>query len=87
MRARWLAVGWVCVAGAVWSGFYDLLISRGAKDYLLREAQARLGDGPPASMPAIMAQTQHDAAITASVWAALIVLAGWASIWLARHRS
>lgn len=86
MRTRWLALGWAGIAAAVWNGFYDLLMTRGVKDYLMRSAQARLGEGPPASMPDIMAQTSHDAAITASIWAGIVLAAGWSTIWLARRR-
>lgn len=78
---------WVVMAVAVWNGFYDLLITRGAKEYLMRSAEARLGEGPVPSMAVIMAQTSHDAAITASIWAGVVLAAGWATIWLARHRS
>jgi hypothetical protein len=34
-----------------------------------------------------MAQTSHDAAISASLWAALVLAAGWTTIWMARRRS
>jgi hypothetical protein len=87
VRLRWLVIGWVGVAAAVWLGFYDILLTRGTKEYFMREAMARAGDGPPASLDGIMAQTSHDAAITASVWAALVLAAGWATIWMARRRS
>ncbi len=87
MRVRWLVVGWVGVATAVWCGFYDLLITRGTKAYFMLEAQARAGDGPAPSMGAIMAQTSHDAIITSSGWAAFVLAAGWVTIWIARHRS
>ena len=86
MRARWLVLGWAGVAGAVWFGFYDILITRGTKAYFMLEAMARAGDGPAPSLEAIMAQTSHDAAITASMWAAFVLAAGWATIWMARRR-
>jgi hypothetical protein len=87
VRARWLALGWVGIATAVWCGFYDILITRGTKAYFMLEAMARAGDGPAPSLSAIMAQTSHDAAITASFWAAFVLVAGWATIWMARHRN
>lgn len=87
MRARSLAIGWMGVAGAVWLGFYDILMTRGTKAYFMLEAMARAGDGPAPSLDAIMAQTSHDAKITASAWGALVLAAGWATIWMARHRS
>ncbi|TAK17034.1 MAG: hypothetical protein EPO35_04060 [Acidobacteria bacterium] len=87
MRARWLILWWVGVAAAVWSGIYDILITRGTKEYFMREAMARAGDGPAASLDAIMRQTSHDAAITASAWAVFVAASGWATIWLAKRRS
>ena len=87
MRPRWLALAWAGMAAVVWNGFFDLLITRGAKEYVMRDAQARLGEGPPASMADIMARTSHDAAITSSLWAGTVLAAGWVTIWLARRRS
>jgi hypothetical protein len=87
VRARWLVIGWVAAAAAVWLGFYDILLTRGTKAYFMEEAMARAGDGPAPSLDAIMAQTSHDAAITASIWAALVLAAGWTTIWMARRRS
>jgi hypothetical protein len=87
MRARWLALAWAGIAVVVWSGFYDLLITRGVKEYLMRNALSRLGESAPVSMPDIMAQTSRDGAITASLWAGFVLAAGWLTIWLARRRS
>jgi len=87
MRARWLVLAWAGVALVVWNGFFDLLITRGTKEYLMRNAMNRLGEAPPASMIDIMAQTSHDATITSSMWAGFVLAAGWATIWLARRRS
>lgn len=86
MRARWLGLAWAGIAVAVWSGFYDLMITRGTKEYLMQNALNRLGEAPPASMAGIMARTSHDAAITSSLWAGAVLAAGWATIWLARRR-
>jgi hypothetical protein len=87
VRLRWLVIGWIGVAGAVWLGIYDILMTRGTKAYFMLEAMARAGDGPAPSLDAIMAQTSHDAAISASIWAALVLAAGWTTIWMARGRS
>jgi hypothetical protein len=85
VRARGLALAWAIGACVVWNGFYDLLITRGSKEYLMRNALSRLGEGPPVSMIDIMAQTSHDAALTASLWAGAVLAAGWTTIWLARR--
>jgi hypothetical protein len=86
VRLRILILLWVVVGVLVWNGFYDTLMTRGVKEYLMREAMARAGDGPAASLPAIMAQTSHDAAITSTIWASAVTAAGWATIWLARRK-
>ena len=86
MRTRWLLLLWAVVGLAVWSGFFDILLTRGMKEYFMRAALYELGRGPAASMEAIMRQTQHDAAIIASEWAVLVTAAGWATVWAARRR-
>jgi hypothetical protein len=86
-RAGWLAAAWVVVAGAVWCGFYDILISRGTKDYFILEAAARAGEGPAPSLAAIMAETRDAAFVTSTWFGALVLVAGWATIWLARRRA
>ena len=86
MRARWLVLLWAGVAAAVWSGFYELMITRGAKEYLMQNALNRLGEAPPASLTGIMAKTSHDAAIQSTEWAGTVLAAGWLTIWLARRR-
>ena len=86
MRARWLGLGWIVVAGVVWSGFYDVLMTRGTKEYFMRNALSRLGEAQVPSMAAIMAQTSSDAIVTASWWGGTVLVAGWLTIWLARRR-
>jgi hypothetical protein len=72
-----LALGfWLAVAGVVWNGFFDILVTRGEKQYLLVQARHELGAGPPASMDDVMSVTIHDAARTATVWALLVFAAG-----------
>jgi len=85
MRTRVLVLVWMGVAVTVWNGFYDLLITRGTKEYLMRSAFSRLGEGPSVSMVDIMAQTSHDAVFTASLWAGFVLASGWATIWLVRR--
>ena len=46
-RGERIAVGvWLVVAVVVWNGIYDLLQTRGIKDYLLRNALHQAGRGP-----------------------------------------
>lgn len=87
MRPWGLMAMWVGVAAVVWNGFFDILITRGTKEYFMQNALARLGEVPTPSMEAIMARTAHDAAITSSLWGGGVLAAGWLTLWLARRRS
>jgi len=75
-RTRWFAVMWVVLAAVVWLGMFDVLISRGVKEYLYRSAEHELGRGPAVTMPEIMGQTIHGAAVDSSIWALLVGGAG-----------
>lgn len=79
----WLLL-WVFLGAVVWNGVFDILVTRGVKEYLYREADHELGRGPAVTMQAIMRETVGDAAITASLWALAIVAAGTATIY--RHQ-
>ena len=88
-----LAALWLALGVAVWCGFFDLYISRGARLYGQLHAEYELHvihDEP--SMVTVMAEAKRAGLIGASLWTGLIVGAGWATIWLRggtrwRHRS
>jgi hypothetical protein len=76
---RWLAFAaafWLAVAFLVWNGFFDVLVTRGEKQYLLNQARHEAGTGPAASMDGVMSLTIRDAAVTASLWAGLVFACG-----------
>jgi hypothetical protein len=81
---RWLAVMWVVLAVVVWLGMFDVLISRGVKEYLYRTAEHELGRGPAVTMPEIMGRTRQDAAIDSSIWALLVGGAGLFTVYRLR---
>ena len=85
MRTRGLAVMWAVVVLVVWCGFFDVLITRGTKEYQMRQALHEAGQGPPAEMAAIMRQTAHDAAISSTLFAAPVLTAAALTLWLARR--
>ena len=81
-RAERVAAGlWLVLAGVVWNGVYDLLLTRGIKDYLLRDALHRAGRGPEVSMTAILDFTVSQAFWISTLWASVILLAG---LWTVR---
>ena len=80
-RAERLAVTLWLVAGfIVWNGVYDLLLSRGMKEYMLRNALYHARRGPRTPIAAIMDVTVFDAVWISTIWASLIVLAGLLTI-------
>ena len=81
-RAERVAVGlWLVLAVVVWNGVYDLLLTRGIKDYLLRNALHRAGRGPDVSMTASLDFTVTQAFWISTLWASVILLAG---LWTVR---
>lgn len=82
MRAG-LAALWGFVGVAIWNGMFDLYVSRGAREYGQKAAEADLGLGPRVTMDGVMTGATHDGLVAASLWAAAIVACGWLTIWLA----
>jgi hypothetical protein len=81
-RRERIAVGvWIAVTLVVWNGVYDLLMTRGIKDYLLRNAMHRAGRGPEVSMTALLDLAIYEAFWVSTLWASIILLAG---LWTVR---
>lgn len=79
-RRHWFTVMWIVLAAVVWLGMFDVLISRGVKEFLYRHAEHELGRGPDVTMPEIMGQTIQSGVIDSSIWALLIGGAGLLTI-------
>ena len=80
---------WVIATVVVWNGVYDLLMTRGIKDYLLRQALHQAGRGPDVSMTALIDLAITEATWVSTLWASTILLAGLMTIRLLtreRHR-
>jgi hypothetical protein len=77
-RWLWAILLWGTLAAAVWNGFFDVLVNRGEKGYLLGQARAELGLGPRVTMGEVMATTVDDAARVSTRWALLVLAAGLA---------
>lgn len=73
------------MSAVVWNGVFEILITRGVKEYLYRQADHELGRGPVASMREIMDQTAADAAVTASLWALFVGAAGLVTVYAVRR--
>ena len=81
VRARRLAVAlWLVMAIVVWNGLYDLRITLGVRDYLMKQALHDAGRGPAVIIADAMAVTRKDAVMVASLWAAIILAAGLVTV-------
>jgi hypothetical protein len=71
----------------VWNGMFDILVTRGVKEYLYRTADHELGRGDAVTMGEIMGQTVSDAVMTASGWALFVGGVGFVALRLGRRRA
>lgn len=85
-RERIAVAIWLVVAVVVWNGVYDLLMTRGIKDYLLRQALHQAGRGPEVSMTALIDLAISEATWISTLWASVILLAGLMTIRLLMRR-
>jgi hypothetical protein len=83
-RQRFAIVLWVVLAVVVWHGLYDLRITLGVRDYLMKQALHEAGRGPIVVMAEAMHDTVRDAALVASLWATIILVAGLGTIRILR---
>jgi hypothetical protein len=84
VSTRLAAVIWLLLGVAVWCGFFELYIERGANQYLEFQAEAELGRGPEPSMADVMARARHRGEIASTAWAVLVVGAGWGTLLVRR---
>ena len=80
-----LAVLWLVLGVAVWNGFYDLYISRGAREFGQLRVEHELGRGPDPDMIGVMDRAKADAFRGATIWSTVIVAAGWATVFARRR--
>ena len=86
MTTRIAAVLWLLLGVAVWNGFYDLYVSRGAREYGQLRVEAERDRGAEPDMQQVMSRAKRDGAQAATIWATLIVLAGWGTLWITRRQ-
>ena len=77
---------WLVVAATVWMGFFELYVSRGAREYLQLKAEAELGRVAQPSMNEVMAKARADGAAMATIWAGLVLGGGIAGMYLSGPR-
>ena len=80
-RARRWAIGfWIVMAVVVWNGLYDLRITLGVRDHLMKQALHDAGRGPAVTITEDMDAAVKDAVLVASLWAGIILAAGLATV-------
>jgi hypothetical protein len=86
-RRRIFIIVWIGIGVVLWNGVFDMLMRRGVKDYLYRQAAHELGRGEPVTIREVMDETTADAAVKASIWALLIAGAGLLTVILCTRSS
>jgi hypothetical protein len=85
-RAERIAVAiWLVLAVVVWNGIYDVLLTRGVKEYLFRSALHDAGRGPAVPIRGFMDIAVRDAVWISTLWAGIILLAGLVTIRMMRR--
>ena len=80
-RARRLAIAlWLGMAVVAWNGLYDLRITLGVRDYLMKQALHDAGQGPAVTISDAMHETVRDAVRVASLWSVIILGAGLTTV-------
>jgi hypothetical protein len=86
-RARRLAIAlWLVMAVVVWNGLYDLRITLGVRDYLMKQALHDAGRGPEVTISDAMHETVRDAVRVASLWGGIVLGAGLITVRLGEER-
>jgi hypothetical protein len=84
---RWAVTFWIVMAIVVWNGLYDLRITLGVREYLMRQALHDAGRGPEIAISDAMHETVRDAVKVATLWGGIILGAGLATVRLLRAES
>jgi hypothetical protein len=84
-RQRIAVIVWVAIAVVAWNGLYDLRITLGVREYLMKAALHDAGRGPVVILSDAMHETVSDAVLVASLWGSIILLAGLGTIRMLRH--
>jgi hypothetical protein len=85
MRRRIALALWFAMAVVVWNGLYDLRITLGVRDYLMKQALHDAGRGPAVTIATAMDETVRDAVKVSTLWAGIVLGAGLSTIWLLRR--
>jgi hypothetical protein len=79
---RLLAGLWLVAGLVIFNAFFDLYVSRGAREYLQKRAEFELRGGDEPQMDAVMAQATRDGWLMSGLYASMVVAAGWTTVWI-----
>ena len=85
MTVRVVAVLWLVLGVAIWNGFNDIYVSRGAHEFAKARLEHELGRGPAPDMLGVMDRAKRQGRLAGSIWATLVVAGGLGTIWIARR--
>lgn len=77
-----MALLWLVLGIAIWNGFNDIYVSRGAREFAQLRLEHELGRGPQPDMNIVMSRAQRAGVMAGTIWGVVVVAAGWATILL-----
>ena len=86
MSGRVALLVWLAIGIAVWNGFFELYVSRGAREYGQLRVEYEVGRGPNPDMTGVLLNAQRNGVQAASLWALLVTSAGLVTFHLARRQ-
>jgi hypothetical protein len=82
---RVVAALWLVIGIAIWNGFNDIYVSRGAHEFAKARLEYELGRGPSPDMGGVMERATRQGRIAGSIWAGIVVAAGLGTAWMSRR--
>ena len=79
-RERLAAGIWIVVPLIVWNLVYDLLLTRGVQEFMLRAVLHEAGRGPETRMADVLDRYVYDAIWISTLFASIVALAGFGTI-------
>jgi len=75
-----LTVFWIVLGVVIWNGFFDLYVSRGAREYAQLRVEAERDHKPAPVMAEVQSRAQRDGVVNATIYAGLVVIGGLVTV-------
>ena len=79
-RQRVALAAWIVLTLALWNAIFEMMVVRGAKEYLFRAALHDAGRSPFTPIADVMDPAIHHATWVATLWTSVILLAALLTI-------